>query len=138
MVYKDINELGKAGFEGTAWLVTVIVFNEWIDGDVGYNECVYWDDGEDLHPFEGVFTDYQEARAHAASFDADMAMWAHTHGIGTEYQHVSVDVVQFDFDGEMSEGDTRCMFEWRDGKDLEVIEFDEKWDQILPVMEGVA
>lgn len=133
MQYRSANELEKAGYNGTAWLVTVIAFNEWFTSDgVGHNECVYWEDGFDLHPFERIFDNYVEARAYASTFDAEMAMWAHTHGIGTEYEHISVDVVQFEFDGDMTEGDTRCMFEWFEGKELEVIEFNEKWVQILP------
>ena len=136
MQYGSMDELEKAGFEGTAWIVTVLAFNEWVDDDgIGHNECVYWDDGEDLHPFERIFDNYDEARAYAATFDAEMAMWAHAHGVGTEYEHISVDVVQFEFDGEMADGDARCMFEWFGGRDLEVVEFDENWHQILPVFE---
>ena len=41
--------------------------------------------------------------------------------------------METEFDGEdLSEGDTRCMFEWWDAEELQVIEFDEDWHQIMP------
>lgn len=132
MKYKDINDLEASGYEGMIWMVTVVVLSTYDMGDgTASCESVYWDDGHDLHPFECVFTDYQEAKAYAATFDADMAMWAHTHGNGPEYQHVSVDIVEREFyDGDYDEGDARCMFEWWDAVELQVVEFDEDWKQI--------
>lgn len=133
MRYKSVEELSQDGFLGTVWLVEVVAFTEWIDdGGVVHEECVYWDDGVGVHPFERLFDDYREARAYAASFDRERAVWAHSHGVGPDYEHIAVDVVQFEFDGDLSDGDVRCIFNWYHAKELEVIEFDENWNQILP------
>ena len=134
MKYKSVSEMQAHGFSGKCWFISVVVFNAYEEEDGSYTtDCVYWDDGTNTHPFECVFDDYDEAKAYAATFDADMVAWAHTHGNGPGWQHVSVDVVETEFDGEdLSEGDTRCMFEWWDARELQVIEFDESGRQIKP------
>ena len=131
--YVSMDQIEKSGYVGTLYSVVVIAMTIYYDegSDTGSQECVYWDDGHDTHPYEGAFDNYEEAKAHALAFTQEMAEWAHTHGIGPEYEGISCDVLEFERldDGDFSCADTRLMNEWCPMDQHEVIEFDDDWDQ---------
>ena len=134
MRYKSGIDMKAHGFLGKCWYIAVVVFNTYDNGDdTCASEAVYWDDGTDTHPFECAFDNYDEAKAYASTFSPEMVAWTHANGNGPEWQHVSVDIVETYFDGDdFYNSDARCMFSWWDAKELEIIEFDENWHQIMP------
>jgi hypothetical protein len=124
MRYTDMKELGS--YEGTIYRINVVVFNTYHLG-VGsfYEDAVYWDDGENLHPFECVFTDRQEAIDYARTFSVAMAQDAHETGNGPEYEGVSVDVTENEFaDGEYAEGEVIYIRDWMGDNSFSCVEWE--------------
>lgn len=123
--YDTIGKLEESEGLGTVYATYVVVTNTYMDADGtrGHQECVYWDDDGDDHPFTGYFADLDEARAFARTFGQAEAEWTHENGNGPQFMGVSLDLVRYERDekGELGEGQAIMLREWLNMNDFEEI-----------------